>query len=387
MVTVNCIFDGFSSKHKRCVVENQTILSKSSLPILDSSYSFLYTEIDHLKFSNCKILLYPEDMNESFCNIWTLEIIDCQLSSFERRHMSHLLRLICVAVVNCGLKKINDDLFCDQQNLSEISLYGNQLEEIGPKIFDDLPNLKTVDLRENTNINMWHDFEDPTSVTLDEIKNEIKEKCKPKNGPRKAAGTPNVMVKQCDGDQVMLADLKKILADDTFKDFTINVGGTSFKVHKLLFAARSQILREMFKNNPEAVELNLRDIPESTFKSVHDFIYNNQLSPDANCLEVFSAASMLKIDDLTMTAAGKLLSKIDESNAFEVLVLSNKFEHEQLRQKAFEIIRTKIFPDRKFDDELMRQPEKLKKLIESKRRLDMDFEEMLKLGEASGSGK
>jgi hypothetical protein len=57
----------------------------------------------------------------------------------------------------------------------------------------------------------------------------------------------------------------------------------------------------------------------------------------------------------------------------EVLVISNKFEHHQLQQKAFEIIRTKIFPDRKLSDELMKQPEKLRSIIMTKRRLEEEL--------------
>jgi hypothetical protein len=56
--------------------------------------------------------------------------------------------------------------------------------------------------------------------------------------------------------------------------------------------------------------------------------------------------------------------------------VSNKFEHDQLQQKAFEIIRTKIFPDRKLNDELMNQPEKLRTIIMAKRRLETDLENL-----------
>ncbi|KAG5667542.1 hypothetical protein PVAND_015521 [Polypedilum vanderplanki] len=172
-------------------------------------------------------------------------------------------------------------------------------------------------------------------------------------------------------------DIKKILSDPDFKDFTINVGQSSFKVHKTLFAARSATLAEIFKNNPDAQELNLKDIPESIFKAVHDFVYNNQLPEDENSfIEIFAAAARLKIEDLIKRTSAEILTKIDVKNAFEILVLSNKFDHEQMRQKSFKIIQRKIFPNRKLDAELAKQPEKLKKLIEMKTKLDKEQKEL-----------
>ncbi|KAG5667556.1 hypothetical protein PVAND_015535 [Polypedilum vanderplanki] len=176
-------------------------------------------------------------------------------------------------------------------------------------------------------------------------------------------------------------EIKRILNDPAFKDFTINVGESSFKVHKILFAARSATLNEIFKNNPEAEELNLRDIPESTFKVIYDFIYNNRLSDNANYIEVITAAIRLKINDLIEIAPSTLLNKIDEKNACDVLVLSNKINNEKLRQKAFEIIQIKIFPERKLADELAKQPEKLKALIDVKKKFDEEFENLAVKGE------
>jgi hypothetical protein len=156
-------------------------------------------------------------------------------------------------------------------------------------------------------------------------------------------------------------------------DFAINVGDCIFKVNKAMFMARSPVIADLLKNNPATQELTLKDVKESTFKMIHDFIYSDQLPDTADRLEVFTAAAKLRMDDLKEQAAAYLLVNLDEHNCFEVLVMSNIFEHEQLREKAFEIIRTKIFPDRKLSDELMKQPEKLRSIIMAKRRLEEEL--------------
>ncbi|KAG5683587.1 hypothetical protein PVAND_012860 [Polypedilum vanderplanki] len=187
----------------------------------------------------------------------------------------------------------------------------------------------------------------------------------------------------CKNKDTVASNLKKIIRDSTFKDFTINVGKSSFKVHKMLFAAHSSTLAEIFKTNPDAQELNLCDIPESTFKAVHNFIYNEQLPDNVNHFEVFAAAAKLKIDNLVKIVSTHILANINEENAFEILTIGNKFDQDNLRKKAFETIQDKIFPDRKLNEKLAKQPEKLKKLIDSaqalnelKKQFEQNFEEL-----------
>ncbi|KAG5669347.1 hypothetical protein PVAND_017235 [Polypedilum vanderplanki] len=167
--------------------------------------------------------------------------------------------------------------------------------------------------------------------------------------------------------------LQKIFADAAFKDFTINVGESSFKIHKVLFAAKSQTLSEIFKNNPEVQELNLNDISEVAFKAMYDFIYGEELAKDANHIEVFAAAARFKIDDLKENAGKFLLDNINENNAYNVLVLSNKFNHEELRKKAFKVIQDKIFLDRKLNENLAKEHQKLKELIDVKKLFEQKF--------------
>jgi hypothetical protein len=178
-------------------------------------------------------------------------------------------------------------------------------------------------------------------------------------------------------DASMLHDLKKVFADDDFKDFRFVIKEFEFPVHKLLFAARSPVFAKMVKSNREAVEMNLVDIPVATFQTIVDFVYDKSVPVSDECLlEVFAAAGRLNIADLMGSVAARLHGKIDERNAFEILALANKYGDERLRLRAFEFIQTRMFPERKLDVEFSRQPEKVKKLIEMKRKMDEEFERM-----------
>jgi hypothetical protein len=165
-------------------------------------------------------------------------------------------------------------------------------------------------------------------------------------------------------------------SSEALKDITIIVGDSIFKVNKAMFMARSSVIADLLKDNPETQELTLKDVKESTFKMIHDFINTNQLPDTADHLEVFTAAAKLKMDHLKKEAAAYLLANMNEHNCFEVLVMSNKFEHDQLREKAFEIIRTKIFPDLNLNDELINQPEKMRKMIEAKRIMEEEYKKL-----------
>ena len=168
------------------------------------------------------------------------------------------------------------------------------------------------------------------------------------------------------GNQNTLADdLKKLTQNDDFKDFLITIGEQQFKVHKFLLIARSPTLAELLKNNPEVENLNLVDISVEIFEIILKFFYTDELPSDdgTNFMQLFAAACKLKIEKLKNFAASKISNQITSENAFEILALSNKFEHEELRKNAFAGVKRK-YPEIGFKDDCATKPEKIAKLIE-----------------------
>jgi DNA repair exonuclease SbcCD ATPase subunit len=103
------------------------------------------------------------------------------------------------------------------------------------------------------------------------------------------------------------SQLQKI-PNNTTKDLTIRVGGSFFRVNRALFMARCPVIADLVRNNPENEMLTLKDVKESAFKAVHDYINTNQLPATADHLEVSLAAAKLKMNDLKKEASFSYLA-------------------------------------------------------------------------------
>ncbi|KAL7013172.1 hypothetical protein ACKWTF_015232 [Chironomus riparius] len=160
------------------------------------------------------------------------------------------------------------------------------------------------------------------------------------------------------------ADINAFIQDDTNKDFQITIDDHEFPVHKFLLAARSPTLAELLKNNPEVENLNLVDISIETFEIILKFLYTDELPGDdeTNFLHLFAAAGKLKIEKIKKFSAQKLLLKVEAENALELLNLSNKYGHDELKKAAYEEIK-KNYPKMVLSDEIVENGEKVEKLV------------------------
>ncbi|CAG9811163.1 unnamed protein product [Chironomus riparius] len=137
------------------------------------------------------------------------------------------------------------------------------------------------------------------------------------------------------------------------------------KIHKFLLAARSPILAEILKSNPEVENLNLVEISVEIFEIILKFLYTDELPGDNGTivLHLFAAAEKLKIEKIKNFAGTKLINTIDQENALNILKLSNKYEHEELRQKSFNKVK-KMYPKCDFKDFHKTNFELMMKIIE-----------------------
>lgn len=176
----------------------------------------------------------------------------------------------------------------------------------------------------------------------------------------------NALQKDC-GQVYFLKDLNKFFTVDDFKDFTIKVGSKDFKIHKLIFMARSATFADMIKNNPDADELALTDVSVEVFESILEFVYTDKLPNNpGNAREIFAAARKLEMASLMELLVNELEEEENLNFLFEIFNLGAKFERQELKLKAFEGIK-KQFPDAELKDGLLEDPENLKALIEAKK--------------------
>jgi len=174
-------------------------------------------------------------------------------------------------------------------------------------------------------------------------------------------------------------DLTSFTQNENTKDFRIIIEDQEFPVHKFLLAARSPTLAEILKNNPEVENLNLVDISVEIFEIILKFLYTDELPVEdgTNFVHLFAATGKLQIQELKKFAALRLIDQIDDENALEILKLSNIYDHDELKQKAFQQIKRK-YPKIKFLDQWASNVEKINNVVKLFQQME---EEVKKLEE------
>lgn len=141
--------------------------------------------------------------------------------------------------------------------------------------------------------------------------------------------------------QPICHDIQNLLKSDDFRDFTVIVSDTKFKVHKFILAARSPTIAEMIKNNPDADDLCLHNMEVDIFNIILDYIYNNEMPSDFNnfSARVFVAAGKLKLEPLKEHVGKILCGTINDENCLDLLTIGKFYNHKELKEKALEKVR------------------------------------------------
>ena len=369
-----------------CLIDEQFVPPVSVLDIIgEHTFGKTKEHVKEVKFRNCEMLRVPQTLTKLFPSMTNLTIWYSSLQSVNKNDLTEYKFLKRLFFIHNELTFLPGDLFEEFKNLEVISFMGNELRIIEPNIFDGLKKLKHVNLSKNRNFTKYFskypEYID-RNATLAELKNEVNQViCK------NFQLYKNIIQKEAEKQQTLLIDINKFVIDNSFKDFNIQIGDQIFPVHKFIIAARSPTIAEIIKNNPEVENLNLFDMPVDIFEKVLKYIYTDEY-PTVNGLDLlrlFAAAGRLKINALKNFAATQILGTLNADNSIEVLKLSNKYEHEELRENSFDEIKKK-FPNIPFKDQWVHEPETVQLIIdkfmekeEAKRLLDQEFEEIRRL--------
>jgi hypothetical protein len=259
--------------------------------------------------------------------------------------------------------------------LEEVNFSKNELKFIEPEIFENFNNLRVTNFKENSEFDIkfdfWSDFK-----TFENFKNIFKEICLTSIDQKLREENLKLKKLRNKPEKELIDEINEILLDDSTTDFVIKISENDFKVHKLIFIARSKLFAETIRNNPKADQMELKEISNETFEEVLSFVYfDNPPSDSANLIEIFSTAGKLEIRGLLELTAKKLIKQISHENAFDILILSNVYEHDELRVKAFEEIK-KMFPGHNLKDELAKFPGKLMHLMEVREAMEKEIEKL-----------
>ncbi|XP_070491822.1 uncharacterized protein [Chironomus tepperi] len=365
-----------------CYIHNQNISSDGDIQIRGNhSYQFTDDHVHNVWISNCTITKIPKGITKIFPNMKVFEIRNSKLDKIEKNDLVEYRSLEKFCCIENPITYLPGDLFEGFGNLEWIEFWGNNLQIIEPNILDGLTKLKYVEFSRDHHAKRFSMYPRLSSnASLEEIKNELVRKYPQKlkdvqkledlvNQLREENEKLKEDVIKVQGIQLkseLFDDLKKMLQKNEHKDFTINIIGEEFRVHKFLLAARSPVLAKMFLEAPDAENLRLVEISPGTFKIILKYIYTDELPAEnqVNFLDLFAAAGRLQIKALQDYAAMKISPRINAHNVLDILELSVKYGHDDLKQKSFEILKKK-YAQMPLNDEILMQAEKLKKIIDS----------------------
>ncbi|CAG9800602.1 unnamed protein product [Chironomus riparius] len=425
---IKCRFGELPFKHGEklycCSIESQLIRQNSELNFIgDHEPRKTNDDVHGIEFSECTVAKVPAGLTMSFPNLKMLAIKNSRLEKICKDDLieyKNLEKLICF---QNKIEYLPGDLFEGFEHLEWIEFWENKLGIIEPNIFDELDNLKYLDIEGNPDFDKWYSCYPSynRSTSLEEIKDQICTRFlsndqktiktflkkvkdpidmlkifseKSHNFAMKSTVlkvTFDILEETVESSKAeklemqiqfqqqieemnrklktgLMGNIKNFINDETTKDFKVQVDEKEFNVHKFLLAARSPVLAETFKNNPEVENLNLIDISVDIFEQILNFIYTDEL-PDENTnfLHLFASAGKLKIEELKNFAATMLLEQITSENSFDIFKLSNKYNHNELRIKAFNKIRSK-YPKIKFNVNWEDDPEKVEVIVEKFRK-------------------
>jgi len=351
-----------------------------------------------VQFENCTLSKIPQGLTKIFPNLEILEIWNSNLKNICKNDLVEYKNLKKFRCEYNEVEFLPDDLFENFANLELISFKNNKLTVIEPNILDGLDKLKYVDFRVNPNYGKFYSVYpgNEPNAKLDEIKINLIEKffknskfvIDLKNSEQNLKNESQQLKKSklkletaLEQEKIknfnltlqlqkgIVGDLKAFTQDKTTKDFKIIIEGQEFPVHKFLVAARSPTLAEILMRKPEAKNLKLLEISVKIFEIILKFLYTDELPGDdgINFMHLFAAAGKLRIQELKEFAAAKIIQTITEENVIEILKFSNKYNHDEMRFRAFAALKRK-YPNANLKAEFAVDMDKIDRFVEAIKR-------------------
>jgi len=138
--------------------------------------------------------------------------------------------------------------------------------------------------------------------------------------------------------------LAKLWRTNTLTDFVVHVGDSSFQVHKIVLAARSEVFRSMLTLPLREAcenEVTLDDICPKTFERILTFLYTGKVdtgedSKDSvtSLFTLILAADRFDIKELMEKCENVLKNCIDVDNVVKVTALARRFKLQRLEEVA-----------------------------------------------------
>lgn len=146
-------------------------------------------------------------------------------------------------------------------------------------------------------------------------------------------------------EQPILDGIREIYHKNQFSDVVLISGEDKdkFSAHKLVLAAKSEVLLEMFsqeksEDSSSTCEIRLYETCPGAVKAFLDFVYLEEYAPKTDEInkDVLKLASQFKMPELTEKCAEVLAKDVNTANVVERLGLCEEFQLDRLREKIMQ---------------------------------------------------
>jgi len=331
LMKVNCeYFEGFQKdfgKVYRCSVKDAAINERGKVIgkfIGRHAFAKRDDDVTMISFANNKnVQFVPEGLItfiKTFENVVALDFSGCSIESITKEDLSGIPNLKWLSFEGNKLTSLPYDLFVETTKLEYINFQNNNISPIYDELLEPLKKLRTAEFGRMALIERIH-YKDASRrkkfVTMHKLNEELRENCM--------------------SFQNLLVSKLKYLYLEYVKDSSIRMNGIIFKVHRSILVDRSQVFKQIFKENPELYQLEIQNIKTDTFDILLQAMYgviqeDHELETLKDLLYV---AHKLKIPAVKSVVTKMLVKKLDDENEIDLLITAFECEAESLKIKVY----------------------------------------------------
>jgi hypothetical protein len=326
-------------------------------------------DVEAITFRNTNVSYLPRNITKIFPNVKQLSVYNCGLLLLTREDLMGLENLEVLVICGNRLQSLPSDLFVGMQKLRKISFYSNRLEYMSSEILQPiLGQLQSANFQMNTKIGAVYDPENPNSVeSLQKLMEIIDRNCLPPQSHSDATQLRQLTTS--------IMNTASIWQAGDISDFTIIAGpqgaAKKFKVHKIILGTQSDVFAAAFNRAIEENKygvMHIDDLSAIVVEGFLHFLYTGVVKDESIAMDLFVIAARFNVKLLMEKSEEILLRSVDRSNALEVFQFANSHNLVQIKRLSFEAIRS-MFPQKTIEDSFIDDPESLKILVESYRKM------------------
>lgn len=315
-----------------------------------------------IRFRTTKTDYFPRGLSQLFPGLQKLFFVSCTLKEVSKPDLIGLEKLKELMIENCLLTTLPDDLFENMQNLTYVDLSNNIIKISSSNFLKPLIGrlVMSVDLSGNVNFDdcfcLWR-------TTLVDFMRKIDDQCK----------TEAKQIDERFSKQTIdySTKIKSLWKSGCLSDFSIIAGSKTFPVHRLVLSTLSSVFEKIFVDNDQATEMKIEDFSEAAVENLLHFMYTSEIKETDKKTEMFSIAAKLDVQELKKfyeKVLEKKLTTCSELEAHEIFLVAHQNSCENLKLRTFQAIE-KLF-GKSIPEDLLKNPERLKVIIDKKIELD-----------------